>query len=187
MSKVKITTWVDERTAGILRAQAAQHEVSISETCARTLQAAVKDEAAEGVGAELLLPSVRAAVRREVGRMSDRLSNLIVRAALESAADRRAMYQILVEDFGQERAAEINRRAWAQSVESLKKPAEGLREILGERIEDSDAGNDEEGEDGSSNGEASGEARVEGRAARVSGASGETPETPEGLEGGESP
>ncbi len=179
MSKVKITTWVDERTAGILRAQAAQHEVSISETCARTLQAAVKDEAAEGVGAELLLPSVRAAVRREVGRMSDRLSNLMVRAALESAADRRALYQILVEDFGQEGAAEINRRAWAQSVESLKKPAEGLREILGERVEDSDAGNDEEGEDGASDGEASGGARVEGYAESLSSVSEETPEDPE--------
>lgn len=170
MSKVKITTWVDERTAGILRAQAARNEVSMSETCARTLQAAVKEEVAEGVGAELLLPSVRAAVRREVGRMSDRLSNLMVRSALESAADRRALYQILVEDFGQERAAEINRRAWAQSVESLKKPAEGLREILGERVEDSSV----EGADGSESDEAEG---------------GETPAAPaattERREGGE--
>lgn len=149
MSKVKITTWVDERTAGILRAQAAQNEVSVSETCARTLQAAIKDEAAEGVGAELLLPSVRAAVRREVGKMSDRLSHLLARSALESAADRRALYQILVREFGQEGAAEINRRAWGQSVESLKKPAEGLKEILGERAEEA-AGAHSDSEDGGS-------------------------------------
>lgn len=160
MSKVKVTTWVDERTAGILRARAAQNEVSMSEACAQTLQAAVKEEAAEGVGAELLLPSVRAAVRREVGRMSDRLSHLMARSALESAADRRALYQILVREFGQEQAAEINRRAWAQSVESLKKPAEGLREILGERVEE-----EADGQDSSSDGGArvsAGEGAVDG-------------------------
>lgn len=145
MSKVKVTTYVDERTAGILRARAAQNEISMSEACSRTLQAAVKDEAAEGVGTELLLPSVRAAVRREVGRMSDRLSNLLARSALESAADRRALYQLLVREFGKEQAAEINRQAWMQSVQSMRKPAEGLREVLGEREEESSSeGTDED-------------------------------------------
>ncbi len=127
---------MDERTAGVLRARAAQHEISMSEVVAQTLQEAVRDEAAEGVGTELLLPAVRATVRREVGRMSDRLSHLMARSALESAADRRALYQILVKEFGQEQAREINRRSWVQSVESLKRPAEGLREILGERAGD---------------------------------------------------
>lgn len=135
MSKVKITTWVDERTAGVLRATAAQHEVSVSQVCAETLRKALRDEAAEGVGAELLLPAVRGAVRREVGKMSDRLSNLMVRGALESAAQRRAAYQLLVQEFGREEAAKINREAWTQGVQSLKRPAEGLREILGEREE----------------------------------------------------
>lgn len=138
MSKVKITTWVDERTAGVLRATAAQHEVSISEACATTLQKALRDEAAEGIGAELLLPAVRGAVRREVGKMSDRLSNLMVRGALESAAQRRAAYQLLVQEFGREEAAKINREAWTQGVQSLKRPAEGLREILGEREEEAE-------------------------------------------------
>lgn len=136
MAKKKLTTWVDERTVGVLRARAAQHEISMSEVVAQTLQNAVRDEAAEGVGTELLLPAVRSAVRREVAKMSDRLSHLMARSALESAADRRALYQILVKEFGQEQAAEINRLSWTQSVESLKKPAEGLREILGERAGD---------------------------------------------------
>lgn len=153
MAKTKITTWVDERTAGILRAKAAQHEISMSEVVAQTLQSATKDEAAEGVGAELLLPAVRASVRREVSKMSDRLSNLMARSALESAADRRALYQLLVREFGQEQAREINQQAWTQSVQSLKKPAEGLREILGERAEENAGERGEEGaqsaEDGS--------------------------------------
>lgn len=145
MSKVKVTTYVDEETAGILRARAAQNEVSMSEACSRTLQAAVKDEAAEGVGTELLLPAVRAAVRREVGRMSDRLSHLMARSALESAADRRALFQVLVAEFGEEEARNINRQAWMQSVQAMKKPSEGLREVLGERAEESAAESTENG------------------------------------------
>ena len=52
------------------------------------------------------------------------------------AAQRRAAYQLLVQEFGREEAAKINREAWTQGVQSLKKPAEGLREILGEREEE---------------------------------------------------
>jgi hypothetical protein len=46
VSKVKITTWVDERTAGIIRGLAAQHEVSVSEMCAQLLQRGVEEDAA---------------------------------------------------------------------------------------------------------------------------------------------
>lgn len=147
MAKVKITTWVDEQTAGVLRARSAQHEVSVSETVAETLRNAVRDRVAEGVGTELLLPAVRGAVRREVARMSDRLAHLMARSALESAAGRRALYQLLVSEFGREEATEINRMAWTGSVEGLKKPAEGLREIIGERFDEvSESGSSKEDE-----------------------------------------
>jgi len=132
LAKVKITAWVDERTAGVLRALAAQHEISVSEATAQTLQRAVEDRAAEGVGTELLLPAVKGAVRREVARMGDRLAHLMARSALESATGRRLLFQLLAEEIGAEEANRRNRSAWAASVESLKKPAEGLREILGE-------------------------------------------------------
>jgi len=136
LAKVKITAWVDERTAGVLRALAAQNEISVSEATAQTLQRAVKDRAAEGVGAELLLPAVRGAVRREIARMGDRLAHLMVRSALEGATGRRLLFQLLAEEIGPEEANLRNRSAWTASVESLKTPAEGLREILGEASED---------------------------------------------------
>jgi hypothetical protein len=136
LAKVKITAWVDERTAGVLRALAAQDEISVSEATAQTLQKAVEDRAAEGVGTELLLPAVRGAVRREVARMGDRLAHLMARSALEGATGRRLLFQLLAEEIGPEEANLRNRSAWTASVESLKKPAEGLREILGEAAED---------------------------------------------------
>lgn len=136
LAKVKITAWVDERTAGVLRALAAQHEISVSEATAQTLQRAVEDRAAEGVGTELLLPAVKGAVRREVARMGDRLAHLMARSALESATGRRLLFQLLAEEIGRDEANLRNRSAWTASVESLKKPAEGLREVLGEASED---------------------------------------------------
>jgi hypothetical protein len=136
VSKVKITTWVDERTAGIIRGLAVQQGVSVSELCAQLLRRGVEEDAAGGVGAEVLLPAVRASVRREVGRMSDRLAHLLARSALESAAARRVVYQLLVGELGPEDARHANEVAWTRSVESLKKPARGLREILEEVSED---------------------------------------------------
>lgn len=146
MAKVKITAWVDERTAGVLRALAAQNEISVSEVTAQTLQRAVEDRAAEGVGTELLLPAVRGAVRREVARMGDRLAHLMTRSALESATGRRLLFQLLAEEIGRDEANRRNRAAWTASVESLKKPAEGLREILGEPSGDGTAASDVERE-----------------------------------------
>jgi hypothetical protein len=132
MSKVKITAWVDERTASAIKGLAAQHGVSVSEIGARLLRRGVEEDAGGGVGAEILLPAVRGAVRREVGRMSDRLAQLMGRSALESATGRRLLFQLLAEEMGQEEANRRNRAAWTASVQSVKKPAEGLREILGE-------------------------------------------------------
>jgi hypothetical protein len=136
VAKVKITTWVDEGTAGVIRGLAAQQGISVSELCAQLLRRGVEGGAAGGVGAEVLLPAVRASVRREVGRMSDRLAQLLVRSALESAAARRVVYQLLVGELGPKDARHANEVAWTRSVESLKKPARGLREILAGAPED---------------------------------------------------
>ncbi len=68
MSKVKITTWVDERTASTIKGLAAQQGVSVSQMCAQLLRCGVEEDAAGGVGAEVLLFAVRASVRRKVDR-----------------------------------------------------------------------------------------------------------------------
>ena len=139
MSKVKITTWVDEETAGIVRGLAAQNGVSVSELCALMLKRGVEEQAAGGVGVEVLLPAVRGAVRREVAGMTDKLARLMARSALESEASRRLVYQLLVEELGTERARESNQVALVGSVERLQRPARGLRELLdvaGEGVRD---------------------------------------------------
>jgi hypothetical protein len=140
VSKVKITAWVDERTASVIKGLATQQGVSVSEMGARLLRRGIEEDAAGGVGAEVLLPAVRASVRREVGRMGDRLAHLLARSALESAAARRVAFQLLAEELGVEEANRRNKAAWKGSVESLKKPAEGLREILEEGAPQDGAG-----------------------------------------------
>jgi hypothetical protein len=90
-------------------------------------------ERAETAGLGLLGPAVEAAMKREVGRMSDRLAHLLARAALESASTRRLVFQILARQLTAEDARRLNQAAWTSSVDSLRKPAEGLREILGPR------------------------------------------------------
>jgi len=153
LGKVKITTWVDQETAGVLKGLAAQHGVSVSEVCAEKLRASVVQHGSE-VGAEVMLPAVRAAIRREVAGMADRFANLLVRGALESAATRRTVYQLLVEEFGTEDAKRRNEAAWTGSVESLRRPARGLRELLGEVARDTD---------GAADADAAGEAGAEAR------------------------
>ncbi len=119
----------------------------MSELCARKLKASVEEHAGE-VGTEVVVPAVRASVRREVGRMGDRLAHLLARSALESAAARRVAFQLLAEELGVEEANRRNKAAWKGSVESLKKPAEGLREILEEGTPRDGAGGSAGGGDG---------------------------------------
>ena len=68
--------------------------------------------------------------------MGYRLAHLMARSALEGATGRRLLFQLLAEEIGAEEANRRNRAAWTASVESLKKPAEGLREVLGEASRD---------------------------------------------------
>jgi len=140
VAKVKITTWVDERTAGVLRATAAQNEVSVSEAAALLLRRGVEDRAAEEVGTELLIPAVRGAVRREVAGMSDRLSRLLARSTLEAAATRRLTFQLLVAAYGADRAREMNQEAFKMAVGSMRSPAAPLRELLNELLPESGRG-----------------------------------------------
>ena len=90
-------------------------------------------ERAETAGLGLLSPAVQGVVKREVGRMSDRLAHLMARTALESATARRLVFQLLVRQFTTEEARRLNQAAWTGSVDSLRKPTQGLREILGPR------------------------------------------------------
>ena len=130
--KTKITTWVTRDALRSLRDLAAAHKLTVSQVAADILERGLR-ERAETAGLGLLGPAVQGVVRREVGRMSDRLAHLIARTALESATARRLVFQLLVRQLTTDEARRLNQAAWTGSVDSLRKPSEGLREILGPR------------------------------------------------------
>ena len=130
--KTKVTTWIALDALHSLRDLAAAHQLTVSQVAADILERGLT-ERAETAGLGLLGPAVEGVVKREVGRMSDRLAHLIARTALESATARRLVFQILVRHLPVEEARRLNQAAWLGSVDALRKPSEGLREILGPR------------------------------------------------------
>ncbi len=128
--KTKVTTWITRDALRSLRDLAAAHNLTVSQVAADILERGLK-ERAETAGLGLLGPAVEGVVKREVGRMSDRLAHLIARTALESATGRRLVFQVLARQLSTEEARRLNQAAWAGSVDSLRKPSQGLREILG--------------------------------------------------------
>jgi hypothetical protein len=130
--RTKVTTWVTRDVLRSLRDIAAAHRLSVSQVAAEILERGLKEQA-ETAGLGLLGPAVEATVKREVGRMSDRLAHLIARTALESATARRLVFQLLARSLGADEARRLNQASWTGSVDSLRKPAEGLRDILDAR------------------------------------------------------
>ena len=130
MSKQKLTIWVDRTTEKVVRDLAAIHNLSVSQVAAQYLKQALQEKA-DQVGGELVVPAVEAAVHREVASMSDRLARLLARTAIEAATSRRISYNCLLKQgvTGQEARA-INDEAWQRSVAALKKPLQGLDDII---------------------------------------------------------
>lgn len=130
--KTKVTTWVTYDAHCALREVAAAHKLTMSQVAAEILERGLR-ERAETAGLGLLGPAVEAVIKREVGRMSDRLAHLLARTALEAATARRLIFQILVRELNIDEAKHLNQAAWTSSVDTLRKPAQGLNEILGAR------------------------------------------------------
>ena len=131
MAREPITLWVEPNTRKTLCHLAASQKVSVSKVAASYLEHAVSNHA-ESVGAELVVPAVEAAVRREVAARSDRLARLQARTALESATARRLVFNLLlVSGYGAGEARSLNDAAWQKAVESLKRPLEAIQELLG--------------------------------------------------------
>ena len=130
--KAKVSTWVPYNILRALREEAAAHHLTVSRVAAEIIERGLK-ERAETAGLGLLGPAVQGVVKREVGRMSDRLAHLLARTALESATTRRLVFQLLVRSLTAEEARRLNQAAWTNSVDSLRKPAQGLQELLGPR------------------------------------------------------
>ena len=134
MAREPLTVWVDPKARQTLCNLAAAQRLSVSKVAAAYLERAVSDHA-ETVGAELVVPAVEAAVRREVAGMSDRLARLQARTALESATARRLLFNLLLESgYRPDEARSLNDAAWQKSVESLKRPLEAIHELLGTEV-----------------------------------------------------
>ena len=131
-AKTKVTTWVGRDVLRSLRDVAAAHHLTVSQVASEILERGLREQA-ETAGLGLLGPAIEGVVKREVGRMSDRLAHLLARTALEAATARRLVFQILVRQFTAEEARRLNQAAWTGSVDSLRKPAQGLQELLGHR------------------------------------------------------
>ena len=135
MSKRKLTIWVDESTDQRVRDLAAMHNLTLSETAGSYLEQAIRAKA-ETLGMDLLTPIIEAAVRREVGRMSERLARLLARTALEAASTRRIVYnQLIRQGVDAETAKAINDQSWQRSVESLNKPLAAVDELIRASVE----------------------------------------------------
>lgn len=127
-NKVKVSLTLSSDLDVALRKIAKDQNISYSALVDEYLGFAllVKEEK---LAAELLGPKLQTTIRKEVRSMADRMAFLLSRAALESTACKQLIFQLLVKEFGADRAFMFRDKAWQVSVEELKKPLKALEEI----------------------------------------------------------
>jgi hypothetical protein len=84
----------------------------------------------EKYAAEFLGPKLQTTIRKEVRTMADKMAHFLSRAALESSNCKQLVFQLLVKEFGEERAFEFRDEARKASTDDLKKPLESLQAVL---------------------------------------------------------
>jgi hypothetical protein len=84
----------------------------------------------EKLATELLGPRLQTTIRKEVRMMADKMFHFLSRAALDSATSKQLVFQLLVKEFGSERAFDFRDQAWKVSLDDLKKPLEAFESIL---------------------------------------------------------
>lgn len=133
MAKRQISVWVEEDVAERVTVLAKQERMSVSQFGGELLKRGLTGYA-DNIGWDFVGVRVEDAVKKEVGLMSDRLAQLLVRATLEGTATR----ALLVNDMmaacasDDQRAAvkRASNQAWTTAVDRIRKPVQGLREIL---------------------------------------------------------
>jgi hypothetical protein len=134
--KVKVSITLSSDLDATLKKLAKDQNISYSSLVDEYLGFAllVKEEK---FAAELLGPKLQMTIRKEVRAMADRMSFLLSRAALESATCKQLVFQLLVREFGADKAFAFRDKAWQVSVDDLKKPLKALEEITNPTDEDS--------------------------------------------------
>lgn len=130
MPKTKLTIWVGEEAAQRLKHLATLEHLTLSEYGGVLLARGVAQRSDE-LAADLIGARVDAAVRREVGRMSDRLATLTVQGALEAGAARRLLLSQIAGQAGEEVARTLSQQAWNDTRDRLRTPSAAVKELLG--------------------------------------------------------
>lgn len=134
-SKTRVSISLTPDLENLLKRQATEENLSVSALVSSYLELAVRTRQ-DLVASELLGPKLQASIKAEVRAMSNRLAHLLVRVALLSGSNKQLLFQLLVKEFGTEKAFSYRDKAWQVSVEELKQPLEGLADIL--KLEGSD-------------------------------------------------
>lgn len=127
-NKVKVSLTLSSDINIALRQIAKDQNISYSSVVDEYLGFALLVEE-EKLAVELLGPKIQTTIRKEVRSMADRMAFLLSRAALESTVCKQLVFQLLVKEFGADRAFIFRDKAWQVSVEELKKPLKALEEI----------------------------------------------------------
>jgi len=143
LAKKKLTIWLDEEAADRLKQMASVEGLTVSEFGAALLTKGVTSWADSAV-MDMAGARIEATVKREVGAMSDRLANLMVRGALEATATRGMVFNYLMQQAQatsspekpgevqarQEGVKKANSQAWTYAVDRLRSPVAAVRELL---------------------------------------------------------
>jgi hypothetical protein len=134
-AKTRLCITLTPELENLLKRQAAEEGISVSALMSSYLELAVKTRQ-DLVASELLGPKLQASIKAEVRKMSNRLAQLLVRVALLSGSNKQLLFQLLVKEFGPEKAFSYRDKAWQVSVDEFKQPLNGLAEIL--KLEEDD-------------------------------------------------
>lgn len=132
----KLTVYVSPDVAARIRGRAEQENVSLSEIAEQLLNRAVL-ERAESDWWAYAGARVSQVVREEVRGMSDRLAMLVVNGAMEAGISRNLLTASLADSKGQTQTQDWLSQATQKTVDRLKRPSAGVRELLG--VEDAKA------------------------------------------------
>lgn len=137
--KRPITAHLDPDVYTYVQGVAAEGEVTVSEAVNALLRRASMHRDSERWW-DVLGAQVERRIKAEVGGMSNRLAHLLARSALEATAGRELLRLEMTDrraDGSQENVQsaeqEVNALreiAWKYAVRDLKKPSQGIRELL---------------------------------------------------------
>lgn len=133
MAKRQISVWVEEDIAERVTVLAKQERMSVSQFGGELLKRGLTGYA-DNIGWDFVGVRVEDAVKKEVHLMSDRLAQLLVRATLEGTATRALLVNDMMAacttDEQREAVKRASSQAWTTAVDRIRKPVQGLKEIL---------------------------------------------------------